>query len=155
MAVHAFTGTCFSVGQVTQVFHQFLETAFTPPIPSEIAQGRDKYRNLCSISASLYSSNIPDSQCLPLCVHGIMFKCPTSPPKVFLYQSLISFEKFTRKLILLFPPPPHVLPCSHYLPRNKHMRFRLFLPLGLTGSPMTVVVWCQTWTLTLTLSKVY
>lgn len=64
-----------------------------------------------------------------------------------------SLENFIRKLIFFsfsFFLSPFVLPCTHYLPRNKPVHLRCFLPCKMTGSPMAVAVWCQLWALNLT-----
>jgi len=100
LTVHAFTGTCFSGGQVTSAILLFLETLFTPHMPGEIAQGRDKYRKLCSVSASIYLIFLTND--LFFLAREIMIVCLTSSPKVFLYQMLNFLKKFTRKLIFFF-----------------------------------------------------
>lgn len=64
-----------------------------------------------------------------------------------------SLENFIRKLFFFsfsFFLSPSVLPCTHDLPRNKCVHLRCFLSHKMTGSPMTVALWCQLWALNLT-----
>lgn len=90
---------------------------FTFEIPGGIAQGRDKYRDLCSISALLFSSSIPDSHFVFSEYMGWCSDVQLSLHKCFYINYLTRFFRGLHQEVnfsfhSLFFLSPSVLPCT-------------------------------------------